>query len=145
MEMAFVNEEDVITVIEKLFNHLFNAVSDIELPPKFDRIAYHDAMARYGTDRPDLRNPLQLVDLTDTMKDEEFQVFRRAATMPNGRVAAMKVLNGSQQIARQKIDEYTKFVSEWGAKGLAYIKVNDRGAGREGLQSPILKSSPAAR
>lgn len=139
MEMAFVNEEDVITIIEMLFGRLFSSVSGIELPPKFDRIAYHDAMARFGSDRPDLRNPLELVDLTATMKDEEFQVFRRAATMPNGRVAAMKIPNGSQQIARQKIDEYTKFVSEWGAKGLAYIKVNDRDAGREGLQSPILK------
>ena len=139
MEMAFVNEEDVITIIEMLFGRLFSSVSGIELPPKFNRITYHDAMARFGSDRPDLRNPLELVDLTATMKDEEFQVFRRAATMPNGRVAAMKIPNGSQQIARQKIDEYTKFVSEWGAKGLAYIKVNDRDAGREGLQSPILK------
>ena len=139
MEMAFVNEEDVITIVEMLFGRLLNAVSGIELSPTFDRITYHDAMTRFGSDRPDLRNPLELVDLTETMKDEEFQVFRRAATMPNGRVAAMKVPNGSQQIARQKIDEYTKFVSEWGAKGLAYIKVNDRGADREGLQSPILK------
>ena len=139
MEMAFVNEEDVINIVEMLFGRLLNAVSGIELSPKFDRITYHDAMTRFGSDRPDLRNPLELVDLTATMKDEEFQVFRRAATMPSGRVAAMKVPNGSQQIARQKIDEYTKFVSEWGAKGLAYIKVNDRSANREGLQSPILK------
>lgn len=139
MEMAFVNEEDVITIIEMLFGRLFSSVSGIELPPKFDRITYHDSMARFGSDRPDLRNPLELVDLTATMKDEEFQVFRRAATMPNGRVAAMKVPNGGQQIARQKIDEYTKFVSEWGAKGLAYIKVNDRDTDRDGLQSPILK------
>ena len=138
VEMAFITERDIMQLMEDLFRLVFRQVIDTELPDRFPVLAYSESMHRFGTDRPDLRISLELTDLTEVMKDEQFQVFQRAATMPGGRVAAMNVPGGGQ-LTRQQIDDYTKFVADFGAKGLAYIKVNDAAGGRDGLQSPILK------
>ncbi len=138
VEMAFITERDIKQLMEDLFRLVFRQVIDTELPDRFPVLAYSETMHRFGTDRPDLRISLELTDLTEVMKDEQFQVFQRAATMPGGRVAAMNVPGGGQ-LTRQQIDDYTKFVADFGAKGLAYIKVNDAAGGRDGLQSPILK------
>jgi aspartyl-tRNA synthetase len=114
---------------------------DVELPEPFPRLTYAEAMARFGTDRPDLRNPLELVEVADLVSGVEFKVFAGPANDPDGRVAAIRVPGGSR-LSRKEIDDYTGFVSRYGARGLAYIKVNDPTAGREGLQSPILKFLP---
>ena len=138
IEMAFITEQDIMQLMEKLFRKVFKSTIDTDLPEKFPVMSYSEAMLRFGTDRPDLRISLEITDLTDTMKSEEFQVFRRAANLNGGRVAALRVPSGSS-LSRQQIDDYTKYVAGWGAKGLAYIKVNDVSSGRDGLQSPILK------
>ena len=138
IEMAFITEQDIMQLMEKLFRKVFKSTIDTDLPEKFPVMSYSEAMLRFGTDRPDLRISLEMTDLTDTMKSEEFQVFRRAANLNGGRVAALRVPSGSS-LSRQQIDDYTKYVAGWGAKGLAYIKVNDVSSGRDGLQSPILK------
>ena len=138
IEMAFITEQDIMQLMEKLFRKVFKSTIDTDLPEKFPVMSYSEAMLRFGTDRPDLRISLEITDLTDTMKSEEFQVFRRAANLNGGRVAALRVPSGSS-LSRQQIDDYTKYVADWGAKGLAYIKVNDVSSGRDGLQSPILK------
>ncbi|MEW8048239.1 MAG: aspartate--tRNA ligase, partial [Candidatus Thiodiazotropha sp.] len=116
-------------------------ILDVDLPNPFPRMSYDESMERYGSDRPDLRVPLELVDLRDLMKEVEFKVFSGPAKDPKGRVAALKVPGGSS-LSRKQIDEYTKFVAIYGAKGLAYIKVNEVAKGVEGLQSPILKFLP---
>ena len=138
LEMAFVEEAQIMDLMEGLFKLVFNEIVDVALPSKFPVLSYRESMHRYGTDRPDLRIPLEFVDLTETMKKEEFQVFNRAANREDGRVVAMQVPNGAR-LTRQSIDDYTEFVAQFGAKGLAYIKVNDPQRGRDGLQSPILK------
>ena len=109
--------------------------------PEFPHMTYADAMDRYGSDKPDLRIPLELVSIDDLMQQVEFKVFRGPADDPAGRVAALKVTGGAS-ISRKDIDDYTKYVSIFGARGLAWIKVNDIAAGVEGLQSPILKFMP---
>jgi aspartyl-tRNA synthetase len=116
-------------------------VLDIELPSPFPRLSYAEAVRRFGTDRPDLRIPLELVDVADLMRDVEFKVFSGPASDPGCRVAALR-LPGGGSVSRQQIDSYTDFVKLYGAKGLAYIKVNQVAAGRDGLQSPILKFLP---
>ncbi len=138
VEMAFITEQDIMQLMEKLFRKVFKSTIDTELPEKFPVVSYSEALRRFGTDRPDLRIPFEISDLTDAMKSEEFQVFRRAANMEGGRVAALRVPSGNS-LTRQQIDGYTKYVTDWGAKGLAYIKVNEITSGRDGLQSPILK------
>ena len=138
IEMAFITEQDIMQLMEKLFRKVFKSAIDTDLPEKFPVMSYSEAMLRFGTDRPDLRIPLEITDLTDSMKSEEFQVFRRAANLDGGRVAALRIPSGNS-LTRQQIDDYTKYVADWGAKGLAYIKVNDITSGRDGLQSPILK------
>ncbi len=138
LEMAFVEEAQIMDLMEGLFKLVFNEIVDVALPSKFPALSYRESMHRYGTDRPDLRIPLEFVDLTETMKKEEFQVFNRAANRKDGRVVAMRVPNGAR-LTRQSIDDYTEFVAQFGAKGLAYIKVNDPQRGRDGAQSPILK------
>ncbi len=144
VEMAFVAESDVIDLMERMFGRIFSKLADAKVPQEFPRMSYAEAMRRFGTDRPDMRNPLELTELTDVMCNEEFQVFRRAANLKGGRVAALRVPGGAT-LTRLNIDEYTALVSNYGAKGLAYIKVNDRSGGVDGLQSPILKFlSPAA-
>ena len=141
VEMSFVNEDDVTGTMEALVRHLFKEVLDVELPSPFPRMSWSEAMQRYGTDRPDLRIDLELVEVSDLMGDVEFKVFAGPAQDPEGRVAAL-CLPGGNELTRKEIDGYTDYVGRYGAKGLAYIKVNDVDAGRDGLQSPILKFLP---
>jgi aspartyl-tRNA synthetase len=118
---------------------LFKDVLQIELPDPFPRITFAEAMLKYGSDKPDLRVPLQLTELTDVMKSVDFKVFSAAANVPNGRVAGL-LIPGGGALTRGEIDSYTEFVGIYGARGLAYIKVNEAAKGREGLQSPIVKN-----
>lgn len=141
IEMSFVAEEDVMAVNEALIRHVFKTVLDVELPDPFPRMCYSEAMQRYGSDKPDLRIDLELVEVADLMGDVEFKVFAGPAADPEGRVAALCLPDGAS-LSRKEIDDYTAFVGRYGAKGLAYIKVNDAAAGRDGLQSPILKFLP---
>jgi len=141
IEAAFVTEDDIMSLTENMVRQLFRDVLDVSLPDPFPRMTYAESMLRFGTDRPDLRIPLELVDLGDVMKAVEFKVFSGPANDPDGRIAALRVPGGSN-ISRKVIDDYTKYVGKFGARGLAYIKVNEVAAGREGLQSPILKFLP---
>ncbi len=141
VEMSFVNEADVTGLMEQMVRELFKQELHQDLPDPFPRMSYAEAMQRYGTDRPDLRVPLELVDLKDVMATVEFKVFSGPANSADGRVAVMRVPGGNS-LSRQQIDSYTEFVKLYGARGLAYVKVNDAGNGREGLQSPILKFLP---
>ena len=143
IETSFMDEEGITGMMENMVCHLMQQVMGIELPQPFPRMTYAEAMHRFGSDRPDLRNPLELIDVSDLMLDVEFKVFSGPAKMDNGRVAALK-MPGGNELSRKEIDDYTKYVSQFGAKGLAYIKVNDDTAGRDGLQSPILKFLPDA-
>jgi len=142
MEMAFVDEAAVQSLIENLLRDLFSKMLNVELPNPFPRLTYAEAMSRFGTDRPDLRIPLELIDVSDVMADIDFNVFAAPAKDPEGRVAVLRLPQGCQRVSRKVIDDYTQFVANYGAKGLAYIKVNDRSAGVDGLQSPILKFIP---
>ena len=141
VEMSFVDEAAVMGKMEELICRLFKDVMDVELPTPFPRMDYAEAMQRFGSDKPDLRIPLELVEVADLMDSVEFKVFAGPAKDPDGRVAALR-LPGGNELSRKDIDGYTEFVGRYGAKGLAYIKVNDASAGREGLQSPILKFLP---
>ena len=141
IETSFLNEDDITSLMEEMIDLLFKKVLDIKLPSPFPRISYQKAMNRYGSDRPDIRNPLELINVGDLMKTVDFKVFSGPANMEDGRVAALNVPGGSS-LTRKEIDDYTTYVSQFGAKGLAYIKVNDIALGREGLQSPILKFLP---
>ena len=142
IETSFMTEDQIMFLMEELIRHLFNVTLGEKLPAVFPKMTYQEAMQRFGSDRPDLRIPLELVDIAEEMKDVEFKVFSSPANDPNGRVVAMRLPKGSD-LSRKEIDELTKFVGIYGAKGLAYIKVNDRNAGLEGLQSPIVKFAPA--
>ncbi|WP_417549851.1 aspartate--tRNA ligase [Methylophaga sp.] len=141
IETSFVEEEDLMQLMEEMIRDLFANVLEQPLPNPFPRMTYADAMDRYGSDKPDLRIALELVDVSDLMQGVDFKVFSAPANDENGRVAALRVPGGNS-LSRKEIDDYTKFVSIYGAKGLAYIKVNDLAVGREGLQSPILKFLP---
>lgn len=141
IEMSFVDEADVMSTMEGLVRHLFQEALDVELPATFPRMTYAEAMQRFGSDKPDLRIDLELIEVADLMSSVEFKVFAGPASDPEGRVAALCVPDGSS-LSRKEIDDYTAFVGRYGARGLAYIKVNDVDAGREGLQSPILKFLP---
>jgi aspartyl-tRNA synthetase len=134
IETSFLDERAIQDLMEGLIRQVFRDVLGEELPQPFPRLAYGDAMARYGVDKPDLRIPLELTELTDLMKAVEFKVFRQAADLPGGRVAALKV---SCELTRKEIDDFGPFVATHGAKGLAYIRVNP-----DGLQSPIVKFLP---
>lgn len=138
IETSFLNETQIMALMEEMICGLFKSVMNINLPNPFPRLTYVEAMSRYGSDKPDLRVPLFLTELTDVMKEVEFKVFREAAQKPGGRVAALCVPQGGE-ISRKEIDDYTSFVAIYGAKGLAYIKVNALEKGLEGMQSPILK------
>jgi aspartyl-tRNA synthetase len=140
IETSFLNEEEIMAINERMIRELFHAVLDVELP-EFPRMPYAEAMDRFGSDKPDLRIPLELVSVDDLMQQVEFKVFRGPADDPSGRVAALRVPGGAT-ISRKEIDEYTRYVSIYGAKGLAWIKVNAIESGIEGLQSPILKFMP---
>jgi aspartyl-tRNA synthetase len=141
IEMSFVDEDDIMQTMEALVRRLFKEAIDVQLSDPFPRMSWAEAMERFGTDRPDLRIPLELVDVADLMEGVEFKVFAGPAADPEGRVAALK-LTGGGDLSRKEIDDYTAFVGRYGARGLAYIKVNDVAAGRDGLQSPILKFLP---
>ncbi|MDJ0927694.1 MAG: aspartate--tRNA ligase [Gammaproteobacteria bacterium] len=143
VETSFLNEDGVMQLMEALIRHVFKEVLHDELPDPFPRMGYAEAMERFGIDRPDLRIPLELVEVGDLMSGVEFKVFAGPAADPEGRVAALK-LPGGAELTRKSIDEYTDFVGRYGAKGLAYIKVNKVADGRDGLQSPILKFLPDA-
>ena len=138
VETSFLDQAAIIDLMEELIRYVFKEVLDVVLPKPFPRMAYDEVMARYGSDKPDLRVPLELTELTDAVRDVEFKVFRDAAKMKGGRVAALKIPGGGD-LSRKDIDDYTEFVKIYGAKGLAYIKVNDVAKGAEGLQSPITK------
>jgi aspartyl-tRNA synthetase len=143
IEMSFVDEAQIMALVEQLMRRLFKEAIDVDLPAEFPRMSWAEAMRRFGSDKPDLRIPLELVDVADLMDGVEFKVFAGPAADPEGRVAALK-LPGGGSLSRKDIDGYTEFVGRYGARGLAYIKVNDVAAGREGLQSPILKFLPDA-
>jgi len=137
VECSYIEEEQLMGMMESLAGSMFKDLMDVDLG-EFPRMSYADAMNRYGSDKPDLRIPLELVDVADLMASVDFKVFAGPAKDPKGRVAALKV-NGGAQLSRKQIDEYTKFVGIYGAKGLAWIKVNELEKGAEGLQSPIVK------
>lgn len=141
IETSFMDEEQIMEMMEEMVRQLFKTVLDVELPGEFLKMTHEEAMRRFGSDRPDLRIPLELTDIADLMASVEFKVFAGPAIDPEGRVVALR-LPGGCGLSRKEIDEYTAFVGIYGAKGLAYIKVNDRAAGKEGLQSPILKFLP---
>lgn len=140
IETSFLDENDIMDITENMVRKLFKEVLNVDFGD-FPRMTYAEAMRRYGSDKPDLRIPLELVDVADQLKNVEFKVFSGPANDPKARVAALRVPGGAS-MPRSRIDEYTKFVGVYGAKGLAYIKVNERAKGVEGLQSPIVKNIP---
>ena len=141
VETSFMNEDEIMHLMEGMIRELFAEVLQVDLPDPFPRMTYAEAVERFGIDRPDLRIPLELITVSDLMAGVDFKVFAGPATDPRGRVAALKVPGGNR-LTRKEIDGYTDFVGRYGAKGLAYIKVNDRAQGRDGLQSPIIKFLP---
>jgi aspartyl-tRNA synthetase len=141
VEMSFVDIAAVTGLMEEMIRGLLKETAGIGVPDPFPRMSYAEAMTRFGSDRPDLRVPLELIELSDVLGSVEFKVFSGPAKDPKGRVVALRAPGGGR-LTRKQIDDYTDFVAIYGAKGLAYIKVNDRGAGRDGLQSPILKFLP---
>ncbi|WP_022963418.1 aspartate--tRNA ligase [Halopseudomonas pelagia] len=142
IETSFMDEQDIIGLTEGMIRQLFKEVLDVDLGD-FPHMTFEEAMRRYGSDKPDLRNPLELVDVADQLTEVDFKVFSGPAKDPKGRVAALRVPGGAS-MPRKQIDDYTKYVGIYGAKGLAYIKVNERAKGVEGLQSPIVKFIPEA-
>ena len=138
IETSFLSQDDIMRLMESLVRHFFKEVLGVSLPDPIERMTFAEAMRRFASDKPDLRIPLELVDVADLVKDCDFKVFAGPAKDPKGRVAALRVPGGSA-LPRSQIDEYTAFVGRYGAKGLAYIKVNERAKGRDGLQSPIVK------
>ena len=141
MEMSFIDEDQIMVLMEDMIRELFAQVLEVPLHSPFPRMTYAESMHRYGIDRPDLRIPLELVELKDVMGSVDFKVFSAPALDPHGRVVALRLPAGGE-LTRKEIDEYTAYVARYGAKGLAYIKVNDIHAGRDGMQSPIVKFLP---
>ena len=138
IEMAFVDQEDILNMAEGMIQKTFKEVLDVDLVSEFPRMTYADAMSRFGSDKPDLRIDLELVDVADALKNVEFKVFSAPANDPKGRVTVLKVPEGGK-MSRKQIDDYAPYVARYGARGLAWIKVNAKENGREGLQSPIVK------
>jgi len=138
VETSFLGQHDIMALMEALIRHCFREVLGAALPDPFPRMSYAEALRRYGSDKPDLRVALELTDVADLVRDCDFKVFAGPARDPHGRVAALRVAGGGA-MPRSQIDEYTAFVARYGAKGLAYVKVNQRDKAREGLQSPIIK------
>ena len=138
-EVSFLNEEEIREIFEDMLRHIFKEVKGVDLANPFPTMSWAEAMERFGSDKPDLRVKLEFTELTDVMKDVEFKVFSGPANMDNGRVVALRVPGGAE-LSRKDIDDYTKYVGIYGAKGLAWIKVNDVAQGRDGLQSPIVKN-----
>jgi aspartyl-tRNA synthetase len=138
-ETSFLDEVEIRAIFEEMIRTVFRNVQGVELPAQFPTMAYSEAMRLYGSDKPDLRVRMQFTDLTEVMRDVDFKVFSAPAQSPEGRVVGLRVPGGAE-LTRSEIDAYTQFVAIYGAKGLAYIKVNDAAKGREGLQSPIVKN-----
>jgi aspartyl-tRNA synthetase len=138
IETSFLSQDEIMATMEKLTRHFFKDGIGVDLADPFPRMSYAEAMRRFGSDKPDLRNPLELVDVADLVASCDFKVFAAPAKDPKGRVAALRVPGGGA-MPRSQIDEYTAYVARYGAKGLAYIKVNDKAKGKDGLQSPIVK------
>ncbi|KWA15461.1 aspartate--tRNA ligase [Burkholderia territorii] len=138
-ETSFLGEQEIRDLFEDMIRHIFKKTIDVELDAKFPVMPYSEAMARFGSDKPDLRVQLEFTELTDAMKDVDFKVFSTPANAKDGRVAALRVPKGGE-LSRGDIDGYTEFVRIYGAKGLAWIKVNEKAKGRDGLQSPIVKN-----
>ena len=138
IEASFVDADDIMDLNERMIRQLFADVLDVALPDPFPRMSYAEAMQRFGSDKPDLRIDLELVDIADLVADAEFKVFSGPANSDTGRVAVLRVPGGAS-LTRKQIDDYTDFVGRYGAKGLAYVKIADVAAGREGMNSPILK------
>ncbi|MBM4191457.1 MAG: aspartate--tRNA ligase [Gammaproteobacteria bacterium] len=138
IETSFLGQDEIMSIMEGLIRHIFTTVAKVELPKPFPRMSYDEAIRRYASDKPDLRNPLELVDIADLVASCDFKVFAVSAKDLNGRVAALRVPGGGK-FTRKEIDDYAAYVARYGAKGLAYIKVNARAKGRDGLQSPIIK------
>ena len=138
VETSFLTQDEIMALMEALVRHFFKEVLDTELPNPLPRLTFAEALRRYGSDKPDLRIPLELIDVADLVRECDFKVFAGPAKEAHGRVAALKVPGGAG-MPRSQIDECTAIVARYGAKGLAYIKVNERARGRDGLQSPIIK------
>ncbi len=138
IETSFLSQEQIMQLMEELTRHIFRSAIGADLANPFPRMSFGEAMRRFGSDKPDLRNPLELIDVADLVAGCDFKVFAGPAKDPRGRVAALRVPGGGA-MPRSQIDEYTAFVGRYGAKGLAYVKVNERAKGRDGLQSPIIK------
>ena len=138
IETSFLTQEQIMQLMEELMRTVFREVLGVQLPTPVARMSYHEAMRRYGSDKPDLRVPLELIDVADLVRDCDFKVFSAPAQDPQGRVALLRVSDGGA-LTRKEIDEYAAHVARYGAKGLAYIKVNERARGRDGPQSPIVK------
>src|SRR5690554_3088674 len=141
IETSFLSADELMDITEQMVRELFHDVLNVDLP-KLPRMTYAEAVRRFGIDRPDLRNPLELVDIKDLLTEVDFKVFSGPANDPKGRIAAIKVSNGNDLLSRKQIDDYTRYVGIYGAKGLAYIKVNDKSDLENGLQSPIVKFLP---
>jgi aspartyl-tRNA synthetase len=141
VEVSFMDETEITSLMEQMVRECFKHILDVDLPDPMPRISYAEAISRYGIDRPDLRVSLKLTEITDLMGEVEFKVFSGPAKDADGRVAALYVPGGNK-LSRAQIDQYTEFVSQYGARGLAYIKINDGSIGRDGMQSPILKFLP---
>jgi len=141
IETSFIDEEEIMSLTEYMMRGIFSQVLNVELPNPFPRMSYDEAIRRFGSDKPDMRIAMELVDIADLLQDIEFKVFSGPAKDEKGRVAAMRLPQGCK-LSRKDIDGYTNFVGIYGAKGLAYIKVNELAKGVEGLQSPILKFLP---
>jgi aspartyl-tRNA synthetase len=140
IETSFLGENEIMDIVEEMIRQMLKKVQNVDLPAKFPRMPFSEAMNKYGSDKPDMRVTLEITELSDVMKDVDFKVFAGAANMTGGRVAALRVPNGAA-ISRSEIDAYTEFVKIYGAKGLAYIKINDiTKLNEEGLQSPIVKN-----
>ncbi len=140
IETSFMGENEIMDIVEEMIRQMLKKVQNVDLPAAFPRMSFHEAMNKYGSDKPDMRVTLEITELSDAMKDVDFKVFAGAANMAGGRVAALRVPNGAA-ISRSEIDAYTEFVKIYGAKGLAYIKINDiTKLNEEGLQSPIVKN-----
>ncbi|MGH8185697.1 MAG: aspartate--tRNA ligase, partial [Steroidobacteraceae bacterium] len=139
IETSFLDQGAIMQLMEDLLRYVFKTVLGDDLPKSFPRMTYADAMRRYASDKPDLRIPLELVDIADLVRSSEFKVFAGPASRPDGRVVALRAPGGGTKLSRKEIDDYTTFVGRFGAKGLAYVKVNEIAKRRDGLQSPILK------
>ena len=141
IETSFMTQEQIMSVTEGMIREVFKDLKGVEFD-ELQRMPFSEAIAKYGSDKPDMRIPLELVDVKDLVKEVDFKVFAGPANDPKSRVTALKVPGGNEKLTRKQIDDYTKFVSIYGAKGLAYIKVNDKNDLEEGLQSPIVKNLP---